>query len=173
MLCLVLSLLIGCANKQTDCANQQKNTPFESDNKAILFSQIEGEVDSAIKASEIRYSASSIIRYNLWDSVATALYSPDLYKLNSDSQFARHRNGIIEYLNWHLKRIINTQLADSQIRNAFNSDYALTDSLLNAQYKWFQSHFDATQDYLGSASSLKYYNLEIEMLRLRNANQQA
>ncbi len=170
LLCLVLSLLIGCANKQPDSAIQQKTTPFESDNKAILFSQIEAKVDSAIKASEIRHSESSIIGYNLWDSVANALYSPDLYNLKSDSQFARHRNGIIEYLNWHLRRIINTQLADSQIRNALNLEYALTDSLLSAQYKWFQSHFDATQDYLGSASNLKYYNLEIEMLRLRNAN---
>ncbi len=166
----LIFLFVGCTNKQPDCANQQKNTPFESDNKAILFSQIEAKVDSAIEASEIRYSESSIIGYNLWDSVANALYSPDLYNLNSDSQFARHRNGIIEYLNWHLRRIINTQLADSQIRNALNLEYALTDSLLSAQYEWFQSHFDATQDYLGSASNLKYYNLEIEMLRLRNAN---
>lgn len=166
----LIFLFVGCTNKQTDCANQQKNTPFEWDNKAILFSQIEAKVDSAIKASEIRYSESSIIGYNLWDSVANALYSLDLYNLKSDSQFARHRNGIIEYLNWHLRRIINTQLADRQIRNALNSEYALTDSLLSAQYKWIQTHFDATQDYLGTASNLKYYNLEIEMLKLQNAN---
>lgn len=170
LLYLGLFLCFSCTNKQTDCANLQKNTPFETDNKIMLFSQIEAKVDSAIKASEIRYSESSIMGYNLWDSVTYVLYSPDLYNLKSDAQLARHRNGIIEYLNWHLRRIVNTQLADSQIINALNSEYALTDSLLNAQYRWFQSHFDATQDYLGTASNLKYYNLEIEMLRLQNAN---
>lgn len=166
----LILLFVGCTNKQTDCANQPKDTPFKSENKAILFSQIEVEVDSAIKATDSKYSEKSISGYNLWDSVTNSLYSPNLYSLKSDSQFARHRNGIIEYLNWHLRRIINTQLADSQIINALNSEYALTDSLLNAQYKWFQSHFDATQDYLGSASNLKYYNLDIEMLRLQSAN---
>lgn len=196
LLCLVLSLLVGCPNKQPDCAIQrkdtpfdsdimslqgcdnkqpdcaiqQKNTPFGTDNKTLLFSQIEATVDSAIRASNVNYIENSLSGYYMWDSVTYSLYSPDLYILDSNSQLARHCNGVIEYLNWHLRRIINAKLTDKRISNALDIEDALTDSLLNAQYKWIQSHFDATQFYLGTASDLKYYNIEFELLRLRNTN---
>lgn len=42
---IVLSLFIGCTNKQIDNELQQKNNPFDTDNKALLFNHIETVVE--------------------------------------------------------------------------------------------------------------------------------
>ncbi|MDE7430653.1 MAG: hypothetical protein K2N34_01860 [Lachnospiraceae bacterium] len=167
---IVLSLFIGCTNKQIDNELQQKNNPFDTDNKALLFNHIETVVDSTIRTSNIEYVENSLYEYFAWDSVTHVLFSPNLYGLKTDSELAKHRNTLTEYLNWHLRQRINTLITNNEIANALKFESALSDSLLNIQYKWLQSHFDATQDYIGSASSLKYYNIEYEMLQLQNLN---
>lgn len=170
ILLLFLSICFGCANNQTDSFFQQKITPFDTDNKALLFNHIETVVDSTIKSSNIEYLENSLNGFNLWDSITHTLFSPNLYGLKTDAELAKHRNGMTYYLNWHLSRIISTLLANKEIDHALNVESVLTDSLLSTQHKWLQSHFDTTQDYLGSASNLKYYNIEYEMLGLQNMN---
>lgn len=139
------------------------------DNKELLFAQIESAVDSTIKATNTEYQEYTVKGYLTWDSLTLTLFSPSIF-VKTDSELAKHRNCITEYLNWHLSRTINTLLANKEIEHELNVESALTDSLLSAQYKWLQSHFDMTQDYIGSASNLKYYNIEYEMLTLQNAN---
>lgn len=166
--CIIAILCFSC--NTTDKSFEQQSNPFNTDNKELLFAQIESAVDSTIKATNIDYQEYTIKGYLMWDSITQTLLSPNLYALKTDSELAKHRNGIIEYLNWHLTRTITHLLADVEIGSAFNVESTLTDSLLRTQYKWLQSHFDNTQDYIGSASNLKYYNIEYEMLRLQNSN---
>ena len=167
---IVLSLFIGCTNKQIDNKLQQKNNPFYTDNKTLLFNHIETVVDSTIKTSNIEYLDKSLNGFDVWDSITHTIFYPNLYGLKTDSELAKHRNILNEYLNWHLRRTITTLLANKEIRHELNVESDLTDSLLSAQYKWLQSHFDTTQDNIGSASTLKYYNIEYEMLKLQNVN---
>lgn len=173
LLIVVCVLLIGCEQSKdrhiSDSVAQLQSNPFKTDNKDLLFTQIEFTVDSAIKATELNYQDDTLKGYLFWDSITQALFPPSIYA-KTDSDLAKHRNGIIEYLNWHLSRTITHLLADVEIGSAFNVESTLTDSLLRTQYKWLQSHFDTTQDYIGSASNLKYYNIEYEMLRLQNSN---
>ncbi len=166
--CIIAILCFSC--NTTDKSFEQQSNPFNTDNKELLFAQIESAVDSTIKATNIDYQEYTIKGYLMWDSITQTLLLPNLYALKTDSELAKHRNGIIEYLNWHLTRTITHLLADVEIGSAFNVESTLTDSLLRTQYKWLQSHFDNTQDYIGSASNLKYYNIEYEMLRLQNSN---
>lgn len=166
--CIIAILCFSC--NTIDKSFEQQSNPFNTDNKELLFAQIEAAVDSTIKATNIDYQEYTIKGYLMWGSITHTLLSPNLYALKTDSELAKHRNGIIEYLNWHLSRTITHLFADVEIGSAFNVESTLTDSLLRTQYKWLQSHFDTTQDYIGSASNLKYYNIEYEMLRLQNSN---
>ena len=167
---LMLLCYCGCVNKQSDYEIQRGTTSFETDNRALLFNHIETIVDSTIKAPNIEYLENSLNGFDVWDSITYTLYSPNLYGLKTDSELARHRNILNEYLNWHLRRTITTLLANKEITHELNVESDLTDSLLSTQYNWLQSHFDTTQDYIGSASTLKYYNIEYEMLKLQNVN---
>ena len=165
--CLITVLSFSC--NTTDKSIEQQSNPFNTDNRERLIAQIESAVDSTIKATNIDYQEYTIKGYLTCDSLTHTLFPHSRYA-KTDSELAKHRNCITEYLNWHLRRIIATLLANKGIEHELNVESALTDSLLRAQYKWLQSHFDTTQDYIGSASTLKYFNIEYEMLKLQNSN---
>ena len=165
--CLITVLSFSC--NTTDKSIEQQSNPFNTDNRERLFSQIESAVDSTIKATNIDYQEYTIKGYLTWDSLTHTLFPHSRYA-KTDSELAKHRNCITEYLNWHLRRIIATLLANKGIEHELNVESALTDSLLSVQYKWLNSHFDTTQDYIGSASNLKYYNIEYELLTHHNTN---
>ena len=158
--------------KQTsDSVKQLPSTPFNTDDKVSLFIQIEDTVDSVIKENSIDYQKYTIKGYLVWDSIVNAKYSPDLYNLSTSSDWTKHDSGIIEYLNWHLGKIVYHKLSDNhRIIVEMNWEDILTDSLLTNQYKFFRSHFDSTQEDLGTSSNLKYYDIEVEMLKLQNKN---
>ena len=165
--CLITVLSFSC--NPTDKSIEQQSNPFNTDNRERLFAQIESAVDSTIKATNVDYQEYTIKGYLTWDSLTHTLF-PHSRHTKTDSELAKHRNCITEYLNWHLRRTIATMLANNGIEHELTVESALTDSLLRAQNKWLQSHFDTTQDYIGSASTLKYFNIEYEMLKLQNAN---
>ncbi len=169
-----VSLLIGCAqSKEKQTSNslpQLPSSPFNTDNRDLIFAQIEAAVDSVIKMEDIDYQEGTIKGYLTWDSITKAKYSPNLYSLSTSSDWAKHNNGIIEYLNWHLRKVVYKLLDDNRIVTAMNEETALTDSLLATQYKFLRSHFDSTQEDLGTSSNLKYYDIEVEMLELQNKN---
>lgn len=157
--------------KQTsEAVAQLPSTPFNTDNKDLLFIQIEDAVDSVIKESGSDYQEYMIKGYLVWDSITTAKYSPELYNLSISSDWIKHNIGVKEYLNWHLRKIVYNLLHDNRIAAAMNEEKALTDSLLETQYKFLRSHFDSTQEDLGTSSNLKYYDIEVEMLKLQNKN---
>lgn len=175
--CMVLPLCIGCKERQTYVSEISDSTSvngfykknlFDTNNKTELFAQIESVVDSVMKTSKVAYKMRSLKDYSVWDSITYSLYSPKLFNHSSDSDWAKHQNGIMEYLNWHYRNVINSLLNDAKLEREMNIEMSLVDSLLTAQYRWLRSHFDTTQEPLGTASNLKYFHIENELLTIQN-----
>lgn len=172
-----LWMCVACSQRSNDTSIEQSMhecyNPFAIEgSKTELFAEIDTKIDSVISADAINYDKFTIRGYMIWDSIANALYSPDKFLHTSDWDWARHRNGVVEYLNYHLNNTIDSILQNQQIINARKRENQLTDSLLTTQYKWVRAHFDTTEEYLGSSSQLKYYNIEEEMLKVQNVNLQ-
>lgn len=183
LLLLVLVVILLCAfgcgskhNKQStvNCADstieQKRSNPFNAKNKDSLFNIIETTVDSTIKTSALYYDPHTIKGYLLWDSITNEIYNPENFVHSSDGDWALHENGILEYLNWHLWKILVPFMGEQKVINLMNEEKGITDSLLKAQYELFRNHFDATQQWIGTACNLKYYSIENEMLKTQNQN---
>lgn len=182
----ILSILLllsacGCGRKDNKQSNlndsdftieQERRNPFNTNNKDSLFNAIEIAVDFSIKTSALDYDSQTKRGYLLWDSITKEIYNPENFVHSSDSDWALHENGILEYLNWHLWKILVPFIGDQSVVNRMQEEIEVTDSLLKAQYEWFRNHFDATQQWIGTAQNLKYYSIENEMLRIQNQNMQ-
>lgn len=171
---LVAAIGFGCNGSNGGKTNVDDEYPVITDfsvvNKDSLFSQIESKIDSTIAASKIEYRENSVKGYLAWDSVTRAVYSLDPSNPPPDMEWMSNENRIAEYLNWHLRRMVNKSLGDKAIADALNEEAALTDSLLSNQYNWLRSHFDTSQEITGSSAFGKYFDIEYEMLTLQNKN---
>lgn len=175
-------LLCSCVNDRADkeCVNSLDSierakpyNPFNIDNeidKQRLFTLISTVVDSTIKVSNLEYNPATLQGYAVWDSITNMLYSPDNFIHTSDSDWDKNENEIIEYLNWYLWNTITRYIRDQYVLDKMNEEMALTDSLLKAQYCWLNSHFDTTEEQIGTAYQFKYYAIEREMLKIQNKN---
>lgn len=159
--------IVSSANSTVE---QKRSNPFDTNNKDSLFNAIEFTVDSIIKTSALDYDPHSIKGYLLWDRLTHEIYNPENFIHSSDGDWAWHENGILEYLNWHLWRILVPFIGEQRVVNLMSEEIEITDSLLTAQYEWFRNHFDATQKWIGTAYNLKYYSIENEMLKIQNQN---
>ncbi len=180
LISLILLCTVGCGRKHKHDNNEdrtldsiidiKRSNPFNTNNKDSLFNAIEIEVGSIIKTFALDYNPRTINGYLLWDSLTNKIYSPENFIHSSDGDWALHENGILEYLNWHLWRILVPFIGEQRVVNLMNEEKGITDSLLTAQYEWFRNHFDATQQWIGTAYNLKYYSIENEMLKIQNQN---
>lgn len=180
LISLILLCSVGCGRKHKHDNNEdrtldsiiaiKRNNPFNTNNKDSLFYAIETTVYSKIKASVLDYDPHTMKGYLLWDSLTNEIYSPENFIHSSDGDWALHENGILKYLNWHLWRILVPFIGEQRVVNRMNEEIEITDSLLKAQYEWFRNHFDATQQWIGTAYNLKYFAIENEMLEIQNQN---
>lgn len=184
---IVWILVVGCKNSSQILHNEttedlpntlaivteeeiKKEHPFNAENKDSLFRILEEEVIKHIAHSDSSYTVGTLKSYLLFDSVSNSLYSPYNFTHYSDVDWQINENGIIELNNWYLWNTIEPLLGSKTIEDKMKKEKILTDSLLFAQYRWFNKHFDSTQEDTGSGSNLKYGALERDMLIIENQN---
>ena len=180
-----LFLIVSCNNKTTTQATEDLETteevktseneiikahPFYAENKDSLFRILEKEVISQIANTDSNYRAGTYTSYLLFDGVADSIYSPYNFTHYNDADWFYNENEIIELKNWHLWNLIEPLLRSKTIRDKMKKEKILADSLLFAQYRWFNKHFDNTQEDTGSGSNLKYGALKNDMLIIENQN---
>ena len=193
LLPILLSLtiiIVSCNNEQNNLADQtfdtvidrKPNNPFLSDDE-FLFYSISDSVYHHLKIAlpnhphwgkiytkEYQSPLFSYQDYVLIDSMARVLYAPSNFSHTSDSDWEVNINGLLEYLNWELWQILKPYIGRQWVVNLMEKESAITDSLIVAQQDWFRTHFDATQEWIGSTYNLKYYRIRREMLYIENEN---